>query len=317
MPRLDVVIVNWNTRRYLESCLRALRTSRSDGFTLGSICVVDNASSDDSREFITRQQDCTALCNESNRGFAAACNQGAGQVRGDLILFLNPDVQVGRDSVPEAVRYLCSAGHENVGIIGVQLRDENGCVHRSCARFPTASGLLGLTLHLDRVVAGVVQPHFMVEWDHGSTREVDQVMGAFFMVRRVVFEQLNGFDERFFVYYEDLDFALRARQRGWKSVFLAGYAAVHAGAGASRQALAQRMYYGLCSRTAYARKHFGTGVAVMVTAAALTVELLLRLGREAVRNKGREIGHILSAYMNFALLCGKYVRNGSSAWERR
>ncbi|OGT80596.1 MAG: hypothetical protein A3H91_16945 [Gammaproteobacteria bacterium RIFCSPLOWO2_02_FULL_61_13] len=296
-----MVIVNWNTRRYLELCLRALRAARRDGFTFGDICIVDNASSDGSREFIAEQQDCKAIYNESNRGFAAACNQGAGRVTGDLILFLNPDVQVGLDSVAEAAGYISSAGNENVGIVGVQLRDESGCVQRSCARFPTASGLLGLALHLDRVISVLVKPHFMVEWDHESTREVDQVMGAFFMVRRTVFGQLRGFDERFFVYYEDLDFALRASQCGWKSVFLANGAAMHIGGGASRQAPGRRVYYGLCSRTAYARKHFGAGVAALVTSAALTVELLFRLGRELLRNKGRGIAQILSAYVDFAL----------------
>ena len=59
---------------------------------------------------------------------------------------------------------------------------------------------------------------FVTEWAHDETREVDQVMGAFFFVRRNVFEALGGFDERFFVYFEDLDFAVRARERGWSSV---------------------------------------------------------------------------------------------------
>ncbi|MBI1731285.1 MAG: glycosyltransferase family 2 protein [Gammaproteobacteria bacterium] len=313
MSRLDVVIVNWNTRQHLESCLRTLRAARRDGFTLGDIWIVDNASADGSREFIAAQQDCRPIFNDSNRGFAAACNQGAGQVAGDFILFLNPDVHVGGDSLVETVQYLLSPGSKDVGIVGVRLLDETGRVQRSCARFPTACGLLGLTLHLDRVIPALVKPHFLLEWDHGSTREVDQVMGAFFMVRRAVFEQLLGFDERFFVYYEDLDFAFRARGCGWKTVFLAAAGAVHAGGAASRQALSRRMHYGLCSRTAYARKHFGIAVAALVTVAALTIELALRLGHELVRNNGRGLGDIAGAYADFALVCGTYVRTGRPA----
>jgi hypothetical protein len=305
MPGLDVVIVSWNCGSYLDACLQSLRAARCDGFVPGGIRVVDNGSSDGSRELLSRQQDCRAIFNDSNRGFAAACNQGAREGNGDLILFLNPDVRVGADSLAQAVRYLSDPANRDVGIVGVQLRDEEGNVHRSCARFPTASGLLGHTLHMDRVVSRLVKPHFMVEWDHSSTRDVDQVTGAFFMVRRAVFEQLGGFDERFFVYYEDLDFALRARRLGWKSVYLAAGAAVHIGGGASRQALARRMYYGLCSRSAYARKHFGPGIAALVTSAALTFELMLRLGRDLLQNGGREAGQILAAYVDFALMIGR------------
>jgi GT2 family glycosyltransferase len=102
-------------------------------------------------------------------------------------------------------------------------------------------------------------------------------MGAFFLVRRDVFEALGGFDERFFVYYEDLDFSLRARAQGWRSVYLATAQAFHRGQGTTEGATARRTFYFCRSRILYARKHFSTMGALAVALATLALEPLARL----------------------------------------
>src|SRR5207247_3592833 len=85
---------------------------------------------------------------------------------------------------------------------------------------------------------------------------VDQVIGAYFMVRRPLFEALGGFDERFFVYFEEVDLSLRARQNGWASYFLANARVYHTGQVSSGQVRGERLFYLLRSRTEYARKHW-------------------------------------------------------------
>src|SRR5660398_194498 len=110
----------------------------------------------------------------------------------------------------------------------------------SCARFPCVSGFLAHAVGLDRSFPRL--GHFMAEWDHLANRQVDHVIGAFFLVRRGLFEQLQGFDERFFVYFEDVDFSCRAKQSGWKSYYLADTQAFHAGGGTSNQVKAQRSF---------------------------------------------------------------------------
>jgi hypothetical protein len=138
--------------------------------------------------------------NSDNRGFAAACNQGAGRGTAPYLLFLNPDVRARPDAVAKARSYLDDPSHCDIGIIGAQLLDAEGRVQRSCARTPTVAALLLRSMFLERLCPGLVPPHFMREWDHRDTRPVDQVMGAFLMVRRQLFEALQGFDERFFLY---------------------------------------------------------------------------------------------------------------------
>jgi len=137
--------------------------------------------------------------------------------------------------------------------------------------------MVGQSIGFDRLAPSVFPPLFNSDWAHDETRVVDQVMGAFFLVRRNLFEALGGFDERFFVYYEDLDFAVRARAKGWSSVYLASASAFHRGQGTTAGATARRTLYFCRSRILYAGKHFGVVGATAVTLATLAFEPIVRL----------------------------------------
>ena len=137
--------------------------------------------------------------------------------------------------------------------------------------------MVGNSVGLDRLLPSVFPSHFVTEWAHDDTRTVDQVMGAFFLVRRSVFETLGGFDERFFVYYEDMDFAVRARKLGWSSVYLSTAQAFHRGQGTTDAATERRMFYFARSRVLYARKHFGALGALVVMLSTLLLEPIVRV----------------------------------------
>jgi GT2 family glycosyltransferase len=136
----------------------------------------------------------------------------------------------------------------------------------------------------------------MVEWDHTETRHVDHVIGAFFLVRRRVFESLGGFDERFFMYLEDLDFSLRARQAGWRTTYLADVRAQHVGGGTSAQVKRARLFYALRSRFLYVRKHFAPLPAASLIAGTLLIEPFPRLVRALFRASPSEVGETLGAF---------------------
>ncbi len=103
--------------------------------------------------------------------------------------------------------------------------------------------LSGQSLGLDRSGYSIFPTHFLSEWDHCDTRAVDQVMGAFFFLRRSMFVKIGGFDERFFVYFEDLDLAVRARELGWTSVYIATARVFHHGFGTTEQVKDLRLFY--------------------------------------------------------------------------
>lgn len=136
----------------------------------------------------------------------------------------------------------------------------------------------------------------MQEWDHRDSRPVDQVMGAFFLMPRPLFEQLGGFDERFFLYFEDVDFAWRAQASGRPCHFLAEVTAFHKGGGTSEQVKPERIFYCLRSRIIYARKHFGWGRAAALTAVTILAEPLSRLALAVASGRPSVVVDTIKAY---------------------
>ena len=210
--------------------------------------------------------------------------------------------------------------HSSTGILGVQLRGDDGRVTRSCARFPKPHHLVFRAMGLDRIVPGLVPRHFMTEWDHGTNCIVDQVPGAFYLVRRSLFDQLAGFDDRFFVYYEDLDFALRAKRVGARCEYLADVFAYHTGQGTSSKVVEQRLVYSSVSKIQYSFKHFGAFWGCLVLAATLTCEPFARTIWAVGRGQWAELRSTLRAspqlWARGPRLLVDGLRTGATDWRR-
>lgn len=275
---VSVVIVNWNTGNLLGDCLQSMSRVDLTGTELREVVVVDNASSDGSLAGVDGQRlPLIVVKNHANLGFAAACNQGARLGSGQYLLFLNPDTRLFVNSLRVPLEFLSRTENAAVGICGIRLLDDSGHTTRHCARFPRLSHYVSKAFGLDRLLPGPVTCQSMKEWDHESEREVDQVIGAFFLVRRNLFEALGGFDERFFVYFEEVDFSLRAHRAGWKTVYLAGATAYHKGHGSSEKVAARRLFYSLRSRLLYSLKNWPVIKVIGLFAVTLLVEPLTRL----------------------------------------
>jgi N-acetylglucosaminyl-diphospho-decaprenol L-rhamnosyltransferase len=294
---LSIVIVNWNTRDQLRDCVLSICAASKFDFISSEVVVVDNASIDDSLRGIDEFGiSVTIVRNKENIGFAAACNQGASLASGDYLLFLNPDTRLFENSLVAPLAFLEKEENAHVGICGVQLVDECNRACLSYAKFPST-----LSFALQAIGAKKFLPK---GWGGGNgivSRAngfllVDQVIGAFFVVRRPVFDQLDGFDERFFVYFEEVDFALRARGKGWISVCLTGTQCIHIGGGSSRQVKAARLFYSLRSRILYAFKHFYPQSIAALLFITLTVELFGRVAVALLRWSLTDCGHVLRAY---------------------
>lgn len=303
---ISVVSVNWNSGLQMSSCIDSV--FKGAGGLVDRFIVVDNNSTDGSDNLCDRRNDCELMRSGSNLGFGKACNLGAKSVASNYLLFLNPDAAVFKDTLDKSIEFMENAANADVGICGVQLLDEEGKVARSCARFPTAWRLAAHALGVDRLFPKL--GHFMSEWDHADTRQVDHVIGAFFLVRRKVFEDLNGFDERFFVYLEDLDFSYRAKLAGWRSVYLANAQAFHAGGGTSNQVKARRLFYSLRSRLLYAFKHFSKAGACLVLLTTLLLEPFARTSYGLSRRSWSSVGETWSGYAMLWRWLPKWIFKG-------
>jgi N-acetylglucosaminyl-diphospho-decaprenol L-rhamnosyltransferase len=298
MTNLDIVIVNWNTGSRLRDCLQSIWPANSAPIlTIRRCILVDNASADGSADGLeSLPLSLMVIRNQENKGFAYACNQGARAGDSEYILFLNPDTRLFPDSLAQALPFLDAPGNERVGILGIQLVDEEGGIQRNVARFPAPGSTFAQMFGLDRLWPRYFSSHFMTDWDHKENRVVDQVTGAFFLVRRCVFEELAGFDERFFMYFEEVDFAFRAKMAGWNCYYLAEAQALHHGGGASYQVKARRLFYLLRSRVLFMAKHYGAPAAIGILIATFLVEFWARLGWSLFHQPGQNFTATIQAY---------------------
>jgi len=285
--QLSLLIVNWNGGELLARCLASIDASLPPALRARcEVIVVDNGSTDGSAERLPLQANDRVLRLPQNLGFGAACNRGAAQAQGECLLLLNPDCELRVGSVERCLAEL-QRSDLRVGICGLALVDDSGAVARSCHRFPGPRELLGTAAGLHAVNPRLFDSR-MRDWDHASDRIVDHVIGAFYMMRLSTFRTLGGFDERFFVYLEDLDLSLRARQAGWVTSFVAGPPSYHLGGGVSRQILGRRLFYATRSRLQYADKHLPRWQARLHTVVTLLVEPLSRSLHALLRRSPRE-----------------------------
>jgi GT2 family glycosyltransferase len=304
VPGVDVVIVNWNTGPYLRDCLASLAASTRTHFELGVVVVVDNASSDDS---LAGLEDLPLplriVRNGVNRGFGAASNQGVDEGNSEFILLLNPDARVLPDTIDRTVAFMVDPKNAAVGICGGRMVNEDGSDEFSCWRFPTFWMWAAKITGLAHFFPGSIELQRMTNEEVGGSGVVDQVIGAYNLIRRPVFESLQGFDERFFMYLEDVDLAFRARELGYSSYFLADLPVHHVGRVSSEQVRARRVFYLLRSRTEYARKHWPRWQSTLLAALILFVEFPVRCG-VAVAGRGgtvREVGEAAGWYARYLI----------------
>ena len=212
---LSIAIINYNTKGFLEECLSSLlRHPPSCDY---EIFVIDNASTDGSRDFVRERHPGVKLCpNPRNVGYAAAINQAFRGSASGFVLVLNPDIVVTPGAIGSLRDYMKS--HPRVGIAGSKLLNSDGSLQHSCRAFYTFKTLLYRRTFLGKIFSKspVITEHLMADWDHSTPREVDWVLGACMIVRRSAVEEVGPADERFFLYFEDVDWCYRMKSRGWE-----------------------------------------------------------------------------------------------------
>ncbi len=281
---MDVVVVSWHHDAWVSSCVASLAASAAAGVTIDSVGVVDNAGTMRALETPPGIGAVTVLGNPDNEGFARACNQGARCGAAEFVLFLNPDTRILPGALARAVSEMRTPEAGDVGVLGLQLVDSDGQIQRTCGRFPRPRTLMAQLLGLSRLAPRRCPGFRMVDWDHTTSRDVDFACGAALLVRRALFEQLAGFDERLFLYLEDADLSLRASARGWRTRFCAEARVQHACGWSAGSDRAWRLAQSWRSRLVYASTHFNRPSAWLLMVLLLVAGPLARTG-EAVAQR--------------------------------
>jgi exopolysaccharide biosynthesis polyprenyl glycosylphosphotransferase len=224
--KLLIALVNYKTTDLLIKCLDSLRDQEIQ--TDYRIVVVDNHSQDGAVEQLRRKYpDITVITNTSNSGYARAVNQAIREVDSEYILLLNPDIEVKPGAIDAMVKFMEDT--QDVGIVGGKLFNPDGTLQYSCRTFYTLPAILLRRTFLGKLFSKskILTRHLMSDWDHNSVRDVDWVLGACMMIRRSALKDVGLMDERFFLYFEDVDWCYRMKKRGWRVCYLPDAEMVH------------------------------------------------------------------------------------------
>lgn len=277
-PDVSIIIVSWNVRDMLARSLRCIfQTVRRASY---EVLVVDNASADGSAAMVRDAfPQVTLIANGSNLGFGQANNQAAALARGRYLLLLNPDAFAHEGAIDELVAFMDA--HPEAGASGCRLYYEDGSLQSSVTSFPTVLTELWTTLGLDRAFPAhpVFGSYVLAHERLGHVQEVDSLMGAFLMLRASAVARVGLFDERFFMYSEEVDLCYRLRRAGWRNYFVPQAEATHVWGGSAWQIQGESFLRIYRSRFLFFRKHYGPRDAAAYKAILLLAGLLrLALG---------------------------------------
>lgn len=279
-PLVSIVVVSWNTRELLRRCLESVARSELPC----ELIVVDNASVDGSAEMVRREYPSASLVqSDTNLGFGKANNLALKQARGEYVLLLNPDAELESGSLERLVDAL--RRRPDAAVAGPLVVNADGSVQSTRRRFPRGVTPFVESTMVQRWLSPkhpILRDYYVSDRGDDEPQDVDWLVGACLLVRRSAIDQVGGFDERFFMYFEETDWCRRFKQVGWAVVFEPSARARHLGGQSSDQAPLRRHCEFNESKCRYVRKWHG-----LLPSLALRWFLLLasaaQLGEEGLK----------------------------------
>ncbi len=238
MAVVDVIVVCWNDRDKIATALDSVFALSEVKYDRGfaNVVVSDNGSTDGSRQYVRERYGnrVAVIENGENLGFGAACNRAFAATRSPYVYLLNPDAELKTGALTKMLAFM--GDHPRCGIAGSRIYNRDGSIQESCGEFDTWAGAflrssaLGEWAPLRKYANGTA----LRAWGHANERRVDIAIGAALCIRRRLFDEIGVFDERFFLYHEEVDFAKRAAGAGWETWYVPASEAIHEGMGSAR-----------------------------------------------------------------------------------
>ncbi len=264
-PDVSIIIVSWRVKDLLKLCLQSVYQN-TGGYDI-EVIVVDNNSNDGTLGMINEGfPDVKLIANSENRGFAKANNQGIKKSQSKYVLLLNPDTEINETTLPETINLMES--QSDIGIAGCRMYYPNGSDQPSVRGFPTVGSMSLILLKIHHILPGLrtLKKYFGDDFDYSKTQAADQVMGAYFFLRREMIDQIGLLDESYYIWFEEVDYCYRAKQNSWKTYYCAEASIVHHYGQSFKQVLSlkKQKIFNHSLRT-YARKYFSPAGQALVS----------------------------------------------------
>lgn len=223
---ISIIIVSWQVKNYLKNCLTSIfQFEKNIPF---EIIVVDNNSTDQTEIMVKDNFPQVKFIKlNKNFGFAYACNRGAEIAKGDYFLFLNPDTKWHEEIFSKIINFINR--QKNLGLLGIKLLNENLSVQRSVRKLPTVYSQIIVLTKLHLISKKLIKDYLSLNFDYNKNQSVEQVAGAFFLVSKKLFNEIKGFDEKFFIWFEEVDFCYHSLKASFNNYYYSEVSIIHYG----------------------------------------------------------------------------------------
>lgn len=208
---LSIIIVSWKVKEKLKNNL--IKIFASDPGLNFEVFVVDNNSGDGTVEMVQQEfPQVKLIANSNNLGFAKANNQAIKYITGRYVLLLNPDMQIFPDTLNNMTGWMDN--HPEAWVAGCHLIDDRGQTIPQVRRFPQLGDQLAIVLKLPHLWPSILDKYILKNFDYNKAAKVDSLRGGFFMIRNEVLDKIGILDERFFIWFEEVDYCQRVAKAG-------------------------------------------------------------------------------------------------------
>lgn len=261
---VSAVIVTYNSSQYITACINSLKKQKFSGQL--EVIVIDNNSQDGSQKLLSKISRIKFFPQDTNLGFSKANNIGLKNASGEFVLFINPDTKILTGAIQKMMDIFNT--YMNVGIVGCQMYwNDSKHRQRCCSGFPTPLSCIFEYTILGKIWKNnpILRDHWLIGWDRQTFRYVDVIHGGAFMVRKEVAEKVEGFDENYFLYFEEADLCRRVRNVGYLAAFTPKAGVIHYG-GQSSKSEEQSKILNIfeVSRRYYLKKFYGLPTMLVV-----------------------------------------------------
>ncbi|MFP4458412.1 MAG: glycosyltransferase family 2 protein [Candidatus Zixiibacteriota bacterium] len=286
---LSIIIISYNTKNMLRLCLDSIFRYP---LTLGrfEIIIVDNASPDKSGEMVRkRYPQITLIQNHRNHGFAYASNQGIRHSKGEYFLLLNPDTRLLPDALNTMMYFLME--NQDIGASGGLMMNENGTMQPSCLVYPNYFNVFFSRSSVFTKIPFVAKKARALRSLPDGITDVDAIAGGYFYLKREALNQIGLFDERFFLYVEDIDICKRLKDVGWRVVFNPESKIIHHWGASSSKMKRKTFWWHHISMFKYFQKHYRSSVLNFTTLMGLVAHYIIWVGTsffKEIKNKSNK-----------------------------